>query len=213
MSYTNTSGNDFFVKDMLTGEVRIINKALAGDPASNTVGAAHISNDGKMIIFEADTSYVHGDSGTDDDIYITTNPFLTESGGGADVIKGGLGNDTIWGGVGNDTLTGGAGDDIFYFRYNDGHDHIMDFDSLGNDMIALDAATFGLSGYTSANFETIATVYDGTTGTATAGSKVIVDSNGDVWVDSDGPENAGGYSVVTHVDGGAVTAGDIDVVE
>lgn len=209
----NGSGMDFFVKDMTTGDIRAINKPLAGAALATDSHEAYISGDGKSIIMLTGDVLGPGDTVLDD-LYMTTNPFLTETGGGADFLEGGAGNDTMWGGTGDDTLIGGSGNDIFYFRYNDGHDLIGDFSSA-DDQIALDGATFGLSSasFVSTDFESIGTVFDGTTATASAGSNVIVDSNGDVWVDKDGPENAGGYSVVANVQGDSVTFSDIDIVE
>ncbi|MDP5216458.1 spondin domain-containing protein [Ruegeria sp. 2205SS24-7] len=58
-------------------------------------------------------------------------------GDGRDVIAGGTGNDLIAGGTGRDTLKGNAGDDIFVFATGDGRDVIGDFDSRGDDRLAL----------------------------------------------------------------------------
>ncbi|NVK19672.1 MAG: PD40 domain-containing protein [Methylocystaceae bacterium] len=220
ISYDYTgSGEDIFIKDMTTGDVRTINKPFAGDALSDSSMIAQISADGKSIIFMTTSSLTPGESAAVSDVYVTSNPFLSNGIAGNDILDGGDGNDTLWGGEGDDQLTGGAGNDIFYFQLDDGNDQILDFSSA-DDQIYLDGASFGLGIDATVlnviSFEDISGTgaYDGSTLTATAGSNVILDSNGDLYFDADGPETAGGYSVIANVgQGTTVVAGDIEVVD
>ncbi|WP_417822141.1 hypothetical protein [Terasakiella sp.] len=198
---------DIFIKDMLTGDVRSVSKALGSDPTGVDTHNAHISGDGKMIMFiSGDTGLLNTKTSSMHDVFIASNPFLTDSNGGADLIDGGAGNDTIWGGAGADTLTGGAGNDIFYFRFGDGDDVITDFTS-GEDRIALDTATFQIAPGTM-TFEQITGTYDGTN--AASGANVVVDDTGNLYVDTNGTAS-GGYSVVANIGAGtAINASDID---
>jgi len=217
LSGTDPTGasEDIFIRDMLTNETRLLSAPLAATAVSGTIDAAHISNNGHLILFSTTGSYVHGDTDAVQDVYMMANPFLVETAGGADTIDGGAGNDTIWGGAGDDILTGGTGADKFFFRAMGGHDKVLDFSSTDSDKLVFDGTTFGISSasFTSADFETIGVAYDGTTNTAATGKNVIVDSNGDVWVDNNGPENTGGYSVVANVTGDPVTFSDIEIVD
>lgn len=198
---------DIFIKDMLTGDVRSVSKALGSDPTGFDTHNAHISGDGKMIMFiSGDSGLLNTKTSSMHDVFIASNPFLTDSNGGADLIDGGAGNDTIWGGAGADTLTGGAGNDIFYFRFGDGDDVITDFTS-GEDKIALDTATFQIAPGTM-TFEQITGTYDGTN--AASGANVVVDDTGNLYVDTNGTAS-GGYSVVANIGAGtAINASDID---
>ncbi|MDO6481754.1 FG-GAP-like repeat-containing protein [Shimia thalassica] len=66
-------------------------------------------------------------------------------GGGSDTIDGGLGKDVIYGGDGYDNLTGGGGSDTFIFdtSLGDGNvDHVIDFNTSGDDRFKLDDADF-----------------------------------------------------------------------
>lgn len=211
MGFSDPDGmnGDIFVKDMLTGDIRSVSKALGRDPTGFDTHNAHISGDGKMIMFiSGDSGLLNTKTGSMHDVFIASNPFLTDTNGGADLIDGGAGNDTIWGGGGADTLTGGDGNDIFYFRFGDGEDVITDFAS-GQDKIALDTATFQISPGT-LTFEQITGTYDGTN--AASGANVVIDDTGNLYVDTNGTAS-GGYSVVANVGAGtAISASDIDEV-
>lgn len=220
ISYDFTgSGQDVYIKDMTTNDVRAINKPFAGDTLADSNMSAHIAADGQSIIFMTTSSLAPGETAALSDVYVTINPFLSDAISGNDILDGGIGNDTLWGGDGDDQLTGGAGNDIFYFQLNDGTDQILDF-TTSIDKIHLDGASFGLGLDASVSnvitFEDISGTgaYDGTTSTATAGSNVILDSNGDLYFDTDGPETAGGYSVIANVgQGTTVVASDIEVTD
>jgi len=203
----NPGNPDLYVTDMSTGEVRAVNKALGADPTGAGRVHAHMWADGKTIIFEStDSSLLNTKTSAVSDVFLTSNPFETDTLGGADVIDGGGGNDTIWGGGGADTLTGGLGADTFYFRYGDGNDVITDFTTT-QDKISLDTATFQITPGT-LTFEQISGTYDGTN--AASGADVVLDDTGTVYVDTNGTAS-GGYSVVTSVgEGTTVVAGDIE---
>jgi len=63
---------------------------------------------------------------------------------GDDYLNGGAHGDWLDGGAGDDTLRGGTHADTFIF--NDGHDHIEDFNIAHGDEIALDRAALELEG-------------------------------------------------------------------
>jgi len=209
MGFNDPDGmnGDIFVKDMLTGNVRALSKALGRDPTGLDTHNAHISGDGKMIMFiSGDSDLLNTKTTSMHDVFIASNPFLTDANGGSDLIDGGAGNDSIWGGAGADTLTGGDGNDLFYFRFDDGDDVITDFTS-GQDKIALDTATFQIVPGT-LTFEQITGTYDGTN--AASGASVVVDDTGNLYVDTNGTAS-GGYSVVANIGAGtAISASDID---
>jgi Ca2+-binding RTX toxin-like protein len=67
-----------------------------------------------------------------------------EGGAGNDIVEGGGGADWIFGGAGNDRLTGGLDGDVFVFQgLAEQRDTITDF-TVGEDLIGLSAAGFGI---------------------------------------------------------------------
>lgn len=73
----------------------------------------------------------------------TAGDNILQGGAGNDTLLGGAGNDKLLGGAGLDQLTGGTGIDTFALKEL-GEDLLADFNS-GEDIIALDKATFGLT--------------------------------------------------------------------
>ncbi|SCA57312.1 hypothetical protein MTBPR1_50068 [Candidatus Terasakiella magnetica] len=171
--------------------------------------------DGASVTFKFYTSINTASAGLDVLTGSNTADTISALGGadrlygfdGVDVMDGGAGNDMLWSGLGDDSLTGGTGNDTFHFFASQGTDSISDF-TTGEDKLSIDKTSYGIS---SISFEEINVAYDGAN--ATTGSNVIMDSNGDVWIDTNDTA-AGGYSIVTNVAGGAtVVASDIELSE
>ncbi|MDV7338314.1 hypothetical protein RYZ26_01815 [Terasakiella sp. A23] len=120
----NGASHDVFIKDMVTNEVRALNTPLAGTANGYGNFEGHISNDGSVVMFYSTSALVPGETDGAGDIFLASNPFIAETGGG---------NDTINGGAGNDTLAGGSGDDTYQFDTGFGLDTIVD--SSGTDTI------------------------------------------------------------------------------
>ncbi|WP_135075376.1 FecR domain-containing protein [Terasakiella sp. SH-1] len=201
-----TSGSHIYIKQISTGKIEVLDTSAMGDLGDGSAFQPHIAADGKSILFQSSsTNLVVGDGNSKHDIFMVSNPFLSDTSGGNDILSGGLGNDTLVGGYGNDILTGGDGADTFAFDVSSGSDVITDF-TTGTDKISIDMASFSLSAGT-IQFEQISGTYDGTN--ASASSNIIVDDNGDVFVDNNGTA-AGGYSVVANVGTATVVAGDIE---
>ncbi len=83
-------------------------------------------------------------------------------GEGEDTLIGGEGDDILSGGSGNDSLSGGTGNDTLFFADGDsaGANIITDF-VLTDDLFALDAESFGLSGDAEVVFRNVARDGDG----------------------------------------------------
>lgn len=209
----NGSTYDVYVTQVSTGVTRRLNVPLAS-AQDGSIGAYNprISADGTKVFFESgSTSLVPADGNGITDLFAVQNPFIIDSSGGNDIIYGGTGNDTIWGGSGNDTLSGGDGNDIFYFKFGDDHDVIVDFDnSTYADKIFLDPGLFVTTGGAlTIDFEHVAGTYDGTNASTNA-KNVIQDDTGQLYVDTNG-QSAGGYSVIATVQGDTIVAADLDI--
>jgi Ca2+-binding RTX toxin-like protein len=216
---TDTSGSThIYIKQISTGDLQVLDKPIGVTEADNGSYYAHISGDGQTVFFTSyATNLVPADGNAQGDVFAVANPFVQDTGGGDDILDGGDGNDTLWGGYGNDTLTGGAGDDLFYFRFsgNDTVDVITDFNnSTQSDKIWLEHDMFALTGGGSVtiNFEYMTGSFDGSNAASDA-SNVIQDGSGNLYVDTNGAQTTGGYSVVATVQGDQVTASDLDVQE
>ncbi|MCB1517260.1 MAG: hypothetical protein KDJ19_06545 [Hyphomicrobiaceae bacterium] len=88
--------------------------------------------------------YVNGGAGSDILAGGRGNDYLA-GGKGSDILLGGTGhdfldsgsnNDLLNGGKGNDTFLTGAGEDVLVFKFNQGKDTVLDFES-GKDMVDL----------------------------------------------------------------------------
>ncbi|MEP2530376.1 calcium-binding protein [Shimia sp.] len=66
-------------------------------------------------------------------------------GAGADTLSGGEGADVLSGGAGSDFLAGDAGADIFEFKVGDGHDLLLDFDTVEDTLHLIGVAEEDLS--------------------------------------------------------------------
>lgn len=211
-----TSGTHVYVKQISTGYIRIVDKPVGLETGDGSSTYAKISGDGQTIVFDSSsTNLVPADANAQGDVFMATNPFVVDATGGADVIDGGLGNDTIWGGAGDDQLTGGAGADKFYFRFGDGKDVIVDFVS-GQDKVVLDSASFqiGATSGGGVTFESMSGTFDGGNAPGSNSSNVILDDNGDIYVDTNGAQTTGGYSIVANVGAGtALSASDIELAD
>ncbi|GAA6209970.1 hypothetical protein NBRC116601_32630 [Cognatishimia sp. WU-CL00825] len=120
---------------------------LNGDAGADTIRGG---NGDDLIDGGADDDFLFGGNGNDAINGGTGNDRVSggagndQVSGGAnnDVVLGGQGNDVISGGSGTDVLIGGAGNDIFVFATGDDRAVIRDFDSSGDDRIAIDIAGF-----------------------------------------------------------------------
>lgn len=146
----------------------------------------------------------------------TVNPIVTASAGGAGELQltadnAGLAftltqSATNGGATADNTVTAATVTSNKISGAND-VDTITDF-TRGEDKIELDGTTFSIA---SVDFERIASTYDGTNATS-ATANVIVDSNDDLYVDTNG-QSSGGYTLVANIqNGAAIDATDIDVV-
>lgn len=212
-----TTGTHAYVKQISTGAIRVVDKPAGFEIGDGTSFTPKISNDGASVVFESSsTNLVPSDGNGVSDIFMANNPFLVNSTGSVDIIDGGADDDIIVGGMGADNLTGGTGADKFIFSFGEGGDVIVDFTS-GQDKIVLDTASFGFapSSGSSINFEVMtgSALFDGENAGADS-SNVIVDSSGDVYVDTNGAQTTGGYSVVANIgEGTAIVASDIEAVD
>lgn len=87
----NNNENDVFLKDMLTGTVRIISRAVNGGGANEDSWAPFMSPDGRYIVFDSEASnLVAGDTNGKDDIFLfdTQNDALTLVSTNADGVQG-----------------------------------------------------------------------------------------------------------------------------
>jgi Ca2+-binding RTX toxin-like protein len=119
-----STGTHVYIKQISTDKIEVLDVPAAGTIGSGNAYQAHISGDGKNILFQSDsTDLVPSDGNGVQDIFMVSNPFLSDS-AGADFINGGAGNDTMLGGDGNDT---------YYFEPGFGSDTI--FDEGGTDRL------------------------------------------------------------------------------
>ncbi|MBD2535110.1 calcium-binding protein [Nostoc flagelliforme FACHB-838] len=130
-----------------------------------------------------DTIY-GGNGGNDTIIGGAGNDFLTSGYLGNSTLDGGNGNDILYGGVGNNNLYGGAGSDTFtFYYYNQGVSSIYDFNA-SNELIEVQAATFGgglVTPIVSASQFTL-----GTSATTIAQRFIYDNSTGGLFFDLDG---------------------------
>lgn len=110
------SATDIFLKDLITGELRLITVNAAGEQANSSSSRVAFSPDGtKLVITSGATNLVAGDTNRSSDVFLVSlNPQgdeLVEGTSEKDTLNGGAGNDTVKGLGGNDSLLGGAGKD------------------------------------------------------------------------------------------------------
>ncbi|SCA57313.1 hypothetical protein MTBPR1_50069 [Candidatus Terasakiella magnetica] len=230
------SGNDLHVEIDTSNKVVIVDQydshsvetVTAGDETFTLSVTSSGTAAGEVLIATSSADqYLYGFAG-DDAVFGNAGNDYINGGAGDDFLKGDYGNDTLVGedgvdvllgeegndlldgGAGSDFLHGGAGADTFSFNASSGIDRINDF-TTGTDKIKIDFATFSITVSTASpiQFEDITGTYDGTN--ASAGSNVILDDNGDLYVDNNGTA-AGGYSVVANVGAATVASGDIEDV-
>ncbi len=131
-----------------------------------------------------------GNGGNDTIIGGAGNDFLTGGYLGNNTLDGG--NDILYGGVGNNNLYGGAGTDTFtFYYYNQGVSTIYDFNA-SNELIEVQAATFGgglVTPIVSASQFTL-----GTSATTIAQRFIYDNSTGELFFDLDG--SASGFTQV-----------------
>ena len=122
---TLVSGNSY------TADAKII-----GIDASNLVGKATITGNGKSnVIYANDSGNTLIGGGGNDYLFGGKGNDLISGGDGADFIDGGDGTNILQGDKGNDTLWGGNGADMFVINSGDGNDVIYNFNYNELDMI------------------------------------------------------------------------------
>ena len=133
--------SDVFVKDMASGEIRLVSRTAAGLQGNGNSFRPTISTDGRQVLFSSQAgNLVDGDSNGAPDLFRVDNPFLVSGGGTGDRVQASVsytlpanvetltltGSDSINGSgnaldnfmIGNgfaNLLTGGAGNDSFGF--------------------------------------------------------------------------------------------------
>ncbi len=136
-----STGTHVYIKQISTGYIEVLDVPAGGTAGNGNAYYAHISGDGKNILFQSDsTDLVPSDGNAVQDIFMAANPFLSDS-SGADTLNGGAGDDTLLGGDGNDTyyFEPGFGTDIIYdeggtdtFTRSSGYHQINDTDAIGD---------------------------------------------------------------------------------
>ncbi|MEQ9696035.1 hypothetical protein [Shimia sp. SDUM112013] len=107
---TNRAG-DIFVYDTLTGVTQRVSIAADGSEATHQSTGPDISADGGTISFTSHaTNLVPGDTNLRDDVFVVSNPLLSND--GANLLRGGQGDERFIGMGGNDTIFGNGGDDV-----------------------------------------------------------------------------------------------------
>jgi serralysin len=131
--------------------------------------------------------------------------------GGADTLRGGIGADRLIGGEGADTLKGGTGGDFFRFNARaEGGDSIVDFEAAGDDVIEIDASSFGW-GLTAGTLLGEVNVQIGSASTAQAGAVRFVFDTDDarLYFDPNGSAS-GGRSLIADLQQSAAATFGID---
>lgn len=180
-------------------------------------GDSFTSIESFLMTEQGDTVIGADVGGTGDIIYGLGGADSLSGQRGFDWLIGGDGDDTLNGGFGFDYLSGGAGADRFVYANaldggNAAGETIIDFTS-GQDRIAFDGASMGLTALTlGENLFIAAGAPSGTDGNST-GTTIIYDTaTGTVWVDTNG-NNAGGLTYLVNVFGSPVlAAGDFMVI-
>lgn len=155
--------SDIYLKDLVSGEMQLMSRNLAGDKLNGHSTNANWSPDGKSITFET-TATNHGFTdinGAVKDVliyYLEAPCIFGDANGntytgdeGTNCYHGMGGNDTIYGMGDSDTLRGDEGNDLVYGgNQNDliygGADQDMLYGELGNDTIYGDTGNDSLYG-------------------------------------------------------------------
>jgi Ca2+-binding RTX toxin-like protein len=130
--------------------------------------------------------------------------------GGADELRGGIGADRLIGGEGVDTLKGGTGGDFFRFNARgEGGDAIVDFEVSGNDVIEIDASSFGGGLTAGQSLDGILQFGEFDTAAFAATRFVFNITNAKLWFDSNGSAS-GGRVLVADLQDSAAASFDAD---
>lgn len=94
----------------------------------------HLDDNDNTLLASAFSENIYGYAGNDH-LLAQAGDDSIYAGDGNDSLFGEQGNDTLYGELGDDSLTGGTGNDTFVYRFGDGHDTILDAESI--DLIKL----------------------------------------------------------------------------
>jgi Ca2+-binding RTX toxin-like protein len=137
---------DVFIKDIETGGITLLSRAVSGMGANGVSNYASISADNRYVVFESNASnLVAGDTNGTGDIFIAFNRLLLPPPGGdtlitdtagADVLTGGSTNDSLYSFGGNDTIYAGYGND--YIALSGGGTSLV-MGGYGDDTVVINA--------------------------------------------------------------------------
>ncbi|MCC5658966.1 hypothetical protein LC608_18650 [Nostoc sp. XA010] len=183
---TSTFNATTNIGSITAGNNRVSYKFIEG---LNIIGTTYDDN---IVGSNDNDTIIGGNGGNDTIIGGAGNDFLTGGYLGKNTLYGGNGNDILSAGVGNSNLYGEDGTDTFaLYYYNQGIGNIYDFNAT-NELIQIQAATFGgglLTPIVSANQFTL-----GTSATTIAQRFIYDNVTGGLYFDQDG--SASGFTQV-----------------